>query len=179
MAKRKRKPKKLEPITVHIRWMIRRDMPEVLVIEEAGDCEWTEQDFLRFLRNRNCMGMVAEVGQKVVGFMAYVLEKNRLDIAKMSVHPMCRLQAIGRQLADKLKSKLSPFRRTKLVCRVGESRVAGQLFLKAIGFKAERVVRSDDESTYIFVHRLGGDEDEPIQQNRISEYEECDHGGES
>ena len=59
-----------EQVRVHIRWMIRRDMPEVLQAEQASfEFPWTEEDFLRCLRQRNCIGMVAEQGEKVVGFM--------------------------------------------------------------------------------------------------------------
>ena len=42
---------------VHIRWMIRRDMPEVLAIEHASfEYPWCEEEFLRVLRQRNCIG---------------------------------------------------------------------------------------------------------------------------
>ena len=41
-------------VRVHIRWMIRRDMAEVLQTEQASfDFAWTEEDFLRCLRQRN------------------------------------------------------------------------------------------------------------------------------
>src|SRR3954451_20269262 len=57
-------------VRVHIRWMIRRDMPEVLAIEHAGfEYPWCEEECLRVLRQRNCIGMVAEYGERVVGFM--------------------------------------------------------------------------------------------------------------
>ena len=40
-------------IAVHIRWMIRRDMPEVLQIEAASfEFPWLEDDFIRCLRQR-------------------------------------------------------------------------------------------------------------------------------
>ena len=53
-----------EQVRVHIRWMIRRDMPEVLDIEnQAFEFPWTEEDFIRCLRQRNCIGMVAELDQ--------------------------------------------------------------------------------------------------------------------
>ena len=56
-------------VRVHIRWMIRRDMPEVLAIEHASfEFPWCEEEFLRVLRQRNCIGMVAEYGERVVGF---------------------------------------------------------------------------------------------------------------
>ena len=43
-----------ELVRVHIRWMIRRDMPEVLEAEQQSfDYSWTEEDFLRCLPQRN------------------------------------------------------------------------------------------------------------------------------
>ena len=54
-------------VCVHIRWMIRRDMPEVLSIEnESFEFPWSEEDFIRCLRQRNCIGMVAEHHDRVV-----------------------------------------------------------------------------------------------------------------
>ncbi|MEM1305855.1 MAG: ribosomal-protein-alanine N-acetyltransferase RimI, partial [Planctomycetota bacterium] len=53
-------------LRVHIRWMIRRDMQEVLGIEqESFEFPWLEEDFIRCLRQRNCIGMVAEQGERV------------------------------------------------------------------------------------------------------------------
>ena len=44
-------------VRTHIRWMIRRDMPEVLAIEAASfEFPWLEDDFIRCLRQRNCIG---------------------------------------------------------------------------------------------------------------------------
>ena len=54
-------------LRVHIRWMIRRDMPEVLDIErDSFEFPWSEEDFMRCLRQRNCIGMVAERGDRVI-----------------------------------------------------------------------------------------------------------------
>ena len=75
-------------VRVHIRWMIRRDMPEVLAIEHASfDFPWCEEEFLRVLRQRNCIGMVAEVGEQVVGFMIYELHKNKLHVLDFATPP--------------------------------------------------------------------------------------------
>ena len=87
-----------QQVRLHIRWMIRRDMPEVLRIEQAShDYPWCEEDFLRCLRQRNCIGMVAEVGEKVVGFMIYELHKTKLHIMNFAVHPDCRRAGIRSQ----------------------------------------------------------------------------------
>ena len=77
-------------VCVHIRWMIRRDMPAVLGIENSCfEFAWNEDDFIRCLRQRNCIGMVAEEDEQVVGFMIYELHKNRLHIDEIhfsSIH---------------------------------------------------------------------------------------------
>ena len=71
--------KQKRQLTVHIRWMIRRDMPEVLDIESRSfDGPWSEEDFMRSLRQRNCIGMVAEHDDCIVGFMIYELHKTRM-----------------------------------------------------------------------------------------------------
>ena len=55
-------------LRVHIRWMIRRDMAEVLEIERgAFEFPWFEEEFIRCLRQRNCIGMVAEHAERGVG----------------------------------------------------------------------------------------------------------------
>ena len=78
-------------VRVHIRWMIRRDMPEVLQTEqESFEFSWSEEDFLRCLRQRNCIGMVAEQGERVIGFMIYELHKQKLHIINFAVHPQFR-----------------------------------------------------------------------------------------
>src|SRR4249919_4352850 len=88
-----------EQVRVHIRWMIRRDMPEVLQAEqESFEFAWTEEDFLRCLRQRNCIGMVAEQGEKVVGFMIYELHKSKLHILNFAVQPACRRGDVGTQM---------------------------------------------------------------------------------
>src|SRR3954452_10657096 len=97
-----------EQARVHIRWMIRRDMPEVLQTEQLSfEQAWTEEDFLRCLRQRNCIGMVAEQGEKVVGFMIYELHKAKLHILNFAAHPQWRRQGVGQQMVGKLVSKLS------------------------------------------------------------------------
>jgi ribosomal-protein-alanine N-acetyltransferase len=60
-----------------IRWMVRRDMPEVLAIEgESFQNAWHEQDFVRCLRQRNCIGMVAEADMRITGYMIYELTRH-------------------------------------------------------------------------------------------------------
>src|SRR5207253_7769626 len=90
-------------VPVHIRWMIRRDMPHVLAIEqESFEFPWSEEDFIRCLRQRNCIGMVAEVEDKIVGFMVYELHKTRLHLLNFAVAGLWQRRGIGTQMAGKL-----------------------------------------------------------------------------
>src|SRR6266705_7008779 len=114
-----------EQARVHIRWMIRRDMPEVLQAEQLSfEYAWTEEDFLRCLRQRNCIGMVAEQGEKVVGFMIYELHKSKLHILNTAVHREHRRSGTGGQMVAKLISKLSSHRRTRISLEVRETNLA-------------------------------------------------------
>ena len=137
-----------EQARVHIRWMIRRDMPEVLQIEtQSFEFAWTEEDFLRCLRQRNCIGMVAEHGEKVVGFMIYELHKNRLHILNFAVHPEFNRRGVGEQMVRKLISKLAPQRRSRIMLEVRETNLAAQLFFKQLGFRAISLLREFYEDT--------------------------------
>ena len=168
-----------EQLRVHIRWMIRRDMPEVLQIEQDSfDYSWTEEDFLRCLRQRNCIGMVAEHDDRVVGFMIYELHKNKLHILNFAVHPSARRLGIGGQMVAKLVNKLSTHRRQKISLAVRETNLAAQLFFRSQEFKAVKVLRDyyedSGEDAFLMQYRFAGDtsEDEDDAVNRITQYEE-------
>ena len=130
-----------QQLRVHIRWMIRRDMPEVLEIEHQGfEFPWSEEDFLRCLRQRNCIGMVAEHNERVVGFMIYELHKTRLHILNFAVASDVRRRNIGKQMMEKLIGKLSSQRRTRISLEVRETNLAAQVFFRSNGFKATSVL---------------------------------------
>ena len=135
-------------VRVHIRWMIRRDMPEVLAIEHTSfEFPWCEEEFLRVLRQRNCIGMVAEYGERVVGFMIYELHKAKLQVLNFAVAPEFRRQGVGRQMMVKLVGKLSSHRRTRIVLHVRETALAAQMFYKVQGFRATEIAREFYEDT--------------------------------
>jgi len=162
-------------VRVHIRWMIRRDMPEVLAIEHASfEYPWCEEEFLRVLRQRNCIGMVAEYGERVVGFMIYELHKAKLQVLNFAVAPEFRRQGVGRQMMVKLVGKLSSHRRTRIVLHVRETALFAQMFYKVQGFRATEIAREYYEDTgedaylmqYLFDETAA--DDRPLPVNRIA-----------
>ncbi len=133
---------------VHIRWMIRRDMPEVLRIEaEDFEYPWSEEDFIRCLRGRNCIGMVAEHDERIVGFMVYELNRTRLHLLNLAVVAGEQRRGVGRQMVAKLIGKLSAQRRTRIVLEVRERNLPAQLFFRTLGFRAVSVLRNFYEDT--------------------------------
>jgi ribosomal-protein-alanine N-acetyltransferase len=133
---------------VHIRWMIRRDMAEVLHIEACSfEFSWSEEDFIRCLRQRNCIGMIAEHNERVVGFMIYELHRNRLHVLNFAVHPDFRRRGVGVQMIRKLVSKLSPQRRSRIMLEVRETNLDAQLFFRDQGFRAISLLRDFYEDT--------------------------------
>ncbi len=160
-------------VRIHIRWMIRRDMAETLAIEaESFEFPWSEEDFIRCLRQRNCIGMVAELDDRVVGFMIYELHKNRLHVLNFAVAGAFRRQGIGAQMITKLVGKLSQQRRSRILLEVRETNLAAQLFFRANGFKAVSVLRDfyDDtpEDAYVMQFRCHDELPDVIPFNRIA-----------
>lgn len=164
---------------VQIRWLIRRDMDEVLNIEkEVAEVPWREEEFLASMRQRNCIGMVAEHDQKIVGFMIYELHKSRLRILNFAVSPHQQRKGVGTQMIQRLVDKLSQQRRREIAIELRETNLAAQFFFKDQNFKAVQVARghfSDtEEDAYIMRFRLHQPSEEfakyhPI--NRISEFD--------
>ncbi len=161
-----------ERIRVHNRWMIRRDMAEVLEIEHAAfEFPWSEDDFIRCLRQRNCIGMVADHDDQVVGFMIYELHKTRLHILNFAVAASHRRQGIGTQMVDKLTAKLSNQRRSRILLEVRETNLPAQVFFRSHGFRAVSVLRDFYEDTtedaYLMQYRHRADAD-VAPANRIT-----------
>jgi len=143
---------------VHVRWMIRRDMPEVLEIEREcfGQGAWTREDFIRHLRQRNCIGMVAEHENLLVGYMVYELSRRWMLLVRLAVDPGCRGQGVGTTLLDKLKRKLSAQRRQLIVCPVQETALDTLRFLHRRGFRAIGLARQaelDRRDRIVMVYR--------------------------
>lgn len=144
-----------------IRWLIRRDMGDVLNIEHACfEYPWTEEEFLCALRQRNCIGMVAELNHQVVGFMVYELHRSRLNLLSFAVAPKHQRKGIGTAMVLRLQDKLSQQRRKQITLEVRETNLPAQLFFRSHGFKATGVIRDryDDctEDAYSMRYVLPG-----------------------
>ncbi len=135
----------------HIRWIVRIDLPSVLEIDDASfDDPWREEDFLRHLRERSVIGMVAEHGDRVVGYMVYRLYKHEYELLRIAVAPDCRRQGVGFAMLCKMADRISRNHRKRFHLAVSDQNLAGQLWLKACGLKATGV----EDDSYRFEFRV-------------------------
>lgn len=139
-----------------VRWTIRRDMLAVLQIEQDSfEFTWSEDEFMRVLRQRNCIGMVYDNEDQITGYMIYELQKTQLRLLNFAVSPQYRRQGIGTAMIQKLIKKLTPptsalhaqKRRTKIILNVRETNLNAQLFFRQMGFYATATLRNYYEDT--------------------------------
>lgn len=145
-------------LTTRTRWMIARDRAEVMAIErQSFEFPWSEQDFEKCLRQRACIGLVAEQDERLVGFVVYELHRNRLHILNLAVAKRARRSGAGTAMIEALKGKLSAERRNRMLLEVRETNLAAQLFFRSQGFRAVSVLRDfyDDttEDAYLMQYR--------------------------
>jgi ribosomal-protein-alanine N-acetyltransferase len=123
-------------------------MREVLGVEhEASEFPWSDVDFTRCLRQRNCIGMVAESGDSVVAFMIYELHRSRLHVLNFAVARSHRRLGIGTRMMEKLVWKLTPERRNRIAREVRETNLPAQLFFRSLGFRAISVLKDFYQDT--------------------------------
>lgn len=164
--------------SIEIRWMIRRDMSEVLSIENTVfENPWSEEEFVMHLRQRNAIGLVAFSESSVVGFVIYELHKSYLQVRNFAVSFSAQGQGVGKALITKLTGKLSEQRRTRIITYVRESNLPAHKFFRAVGFRATRVIRDyfgdTGEDAYQFDYRLAWPSATPPMahpHNRIAGY---------
>jgi [ribosomal protein S18]-alanine N-acetyltransferase len=142
---------------IRIRWMTYADMLDVLAIEKMSfDSPWGEDDFIRCLRQRNCIGVVAVRDSRVVGYMVYELGQP-MRLLNIAVHRAYRRNGVGIHLLEWLISRLQE-RRNRLDVTVRETNLGAQLFFRSQGFKAIEVLRNifedTDEDAYLMEYRL-------------------------
>ena len=132
----------IDATRTQIRWLIRRDMDEVLSIEQGSfEYPWTEEEFLCCLRQRNCIGTVAELDHKIVGFMIYELHRTKLHMLNFAVLRSHRRLGVGSRMMEKLMAKLTPDRRGRIMLEVRETNLPAQLFFRSLGFRATSVLK--------------------------------------
>jgi ribosomal-protein-alanine N-acetyltransferase len=153
---------KKQKVCVHIRWIIKRDMPEIFAIETTSfEFPWQDYEFNECLRQKNNIGLVAEYNDRVVGFMVYELQETKIHILNLAVRLDMRGLSVGSQMIAKLTNKLSTLRRNQIILEIRETNLSAQLFLQKCGFKAISVLHKyyidTPEDAYLMQYEYGAE----------------------
>lgn len=100
-----------------VRWLIRRDVREVMEIIGVFGVPLCEDELIGLLRQRNHIGMVVEDNGEIVAFMVYALHPTALDCKFIAG----RDDAVA-QMMERLVDKMSQQRRNRVYFRVGVER---------------------------------------------------------
>jgi len=139
--------------------VIEKDFPEILELAKQNpDTVWTEQDLLDRLKQKqkNCVAMLSERNDVIEAFIVYELHPHRFHIMNLVVREDLRLQGIGREMIAKLIGKLHPEHRDRITLTIPEDNVTGQVFFRAMGFRAIQILKATNEGerdTYIMRYK--------------------------
>lgn len=149
-----------EPISVtpfsyeNLAWVLdveRRSFPQ----------PWTRSDFERSLRGRDVVGLIAfrtSCPSENLGYAVFRTVRSCRHLWNLAVPPEHRRTGVARGMIELLRRDLPVIGASRLVAEVQESNLAGQLFYRAMDFRAVRVIRgawnTTDEDAYQFVYRV-------------------------
>jgi ribosomal protein S18 acetylase RimI-like enzyme len=156
-----------------VRYMEPRDLPQVLrIVERTPAPRWARQDVLYHFQADDISSWVAETSRGVMGFaICRILpppeapvptgtdpaaQPQHFELLHVAVAPDWQRKGVGRALLLRFEERLrSPD--DLIQTSVPESNLPVQLFLRAVGYKATRVLRGlyGDEDGYLMERRGG------------------------
>lgn len=145
--------------SVVLTWMIARHIPAVVAIDAAASSDpLIKPAFVRLRQATNVIGLVASRKDTFVGYVFYELSRNGIQIVRMAVTPETQRTGVGTAFITRIKERLDVWKRPSIAVNVRESALPAQLFLRACGFKAVRVVREHFpdtfEDAFVFEYRI-------------------------
>ena len=137
-------------INESIRWLIRRDMDDVIQIDDAGYVDsWSDDQFTKTLRKKTVIGVVATNGfNRTIGFCIYELQKTQIEILRMAVSPQWRRNGVASAMIQRLKDKVLNQKRCGLVCEVDGHSIFSQLCFRDNGFTGHAM--ADDRILFLW-----------------------------
>lgn len=140
---------------MRIRWMIKRDVAEVLEIERLafGLEAWDGRDLRDALARRSGIGMVVESGGCVLGYMVYDTFKDKIVLSRLAVHPDNAHQRVATAMVESLKGKSGP-KRDRIETIVRDDNLVAHMFLRKCGFVCVSIIKElfdQQDDGYLFI----------------------------
>jgi ribosomal-protein-alanine N-acetyltransferase len=133
---------------------------------------FSENDFKKCLRQRNCIGKVAEYKEKIIGYMLYELHEDTIMMINLGVKESFQRRSVGSQIVDNVIKKIDNKIKNKISLGVRETNFKAQVFFRSKGFIATSVMRNpyDDTAEDAYIMQYYGVNSKWLINNRISQY---------
>ena len=118
-----------------LRPMRRRDVAEVTGIERGSfSAPWSAFTFRSLLRRRNAVLLVAEEGERIVGYAVLWIESDVAELGNLAVRPAFRGRGTGRALLDEVLGEAAAGGARTVFLEVRESNDAARQLYAGAGF---------------------------------------------
>jgi ribosomal protein S18 acetylase RimI-like enzyme len=105
-----------------------------------------EKSLHRLINRRDVIGVTSTIAlpgtEVVAGFMAYSVDKHRLEILRLAVREDCRRHGVGTYLMQRIRSKAAMSRRGIVTAMVPERNMGAIKFFRSVGMRATCVQRN-------------------------------------
>jgi ribosomal protein S18 acetylase RimI-like enzyme len=136
---------------VRTREMGPQHLSDVVHIEQQSfpTSPWDKENFQKFLRVRNCHGIVAMHEESVVGYLLYRYDadQKRIHVIVMAVNSLCRRQRVGEQLMNAAKEEMYLWRASFVTTKVRETNKPAQYFYASQDFLVMDTARAAFDDT--------------------------------
>jgi len=115
--------------------MVPADLDEVMAIERTSFRHpWSSNFFLEELQVACARSILAQVNDKIVGYVLFWLLPESVDIHNIAVHPAFRRQRIGQALLQQVVEQARSRDSSRVTLEVRVSNIAAQKLYESVGF---------------------------------------------
>lgn len=111
------------------------DLDQVLAIERTSfPFPWSTRFFLQELQAECARSVLAQIKERVVGYVLFWVMPDHIDIHNVAVHNGFRRRGIGRALLEQVIEEARRLSSTKVTLEVRKSNIPAQNLYHSIGF---------------------------------------------
>ena len=139
--------------------MVPADLDEVMAIERTSfRYPWSSNFFLEELQVVCARSIVAQVNDKIVGYVLFWLLFEEIDIHNIAVHTDFRRQRVGQTLLQQVVEQARSRNSARVTLEVRVSNIAAQKLYDSVGFVSQGLRKgyysNDGEDAVIMVLEL-------------------------
>lgn len=115
--------------------MVPADLNEVMAVERTSFRHpWSSNFFLEELQVACARSILAQVNDRIVGYILFWLLPEEIDVHNIAVHPGFRRQGIGQTLLRQVIEQAQRRDSSRVTLEVRVSNVAAQKLYESVGF---------------------------------------------